>query len=140
MMGIYTIGQAARAAGVPASTLRYYEREGLIAPDGRTTGNYRYFTEDSLHRLHFIKAAQTAGFTIGDIKELLALQSGELGFCSEVGSLVEARLSVVEERIARLKHIQQVLEEFRAECRKSENNCACPVIDQLNKSSSPGSD
>ena len=47
----YTIGQFARAVGVPTSTIRYYERIGLLQPSGRSGGNYRFYTDDSLTRL-----------------------------------------------------------------------------------------
>ena len=57
----YTIGELAKAAEVPSSTVRYYERARLLEPQGRTGGNYRYYTQESVHRLRFIRAAQAGG-------------------------------------------------------------------------------
>lgn len=54
----YTISQLARAAGVPTSTLRYYERVGLVQPIGRAENNYRLYTQDTLQIVRFIRIAQ----------------------------------------------------------------------------------
>jgi len=64
----YTIGALARAAEVPTTTVRYYERTGLLPPEGRSGGNYRSYSVRSLERLRFIRAAQANGFTLDDVK------------------------------------------------------------------------
>ncbi len=66
-----TIGELAKAAGVPTSTVRYYERAGILRPSGRSAGNYRVYSKSELERLRFIRAAQATGFTLDDIKSLL---------------------------------------------------------------------
>ena len=63
-----TIGRAAKAAGVPATTLRYYEREGLLDAPVRTTAGYRMYDDQAVERLRFIRAAQAVGFTLNDIR------------------------------------------------------------------------
>lgn len=80
----YTISQLAKAVGVPATTLRYYERVGLLRPEHRSQGNYRLYTKQSLHRLKFIRAAQAIGFTLQDVKTLLGMESGDAQSCAEV--------------------------------------------------------
>ena len=67
MASPYTIGQLARAAGLPTSTLRYYERAGLLEPTGRSEGNYRLYGEEALERLRFIRAAQATGLNRASI-------------------------------------------------------------------------
>ena len=69
--GALTIGKLAREANVPISTIRYYEREGLFAADERSDGNYRLYGTAALERLRFMRAAQGAGLTLGDIRSLL---------------------------------------------------------------------
>jgi DNA-binding transcriptional MerR regulator len=64
----YTITQLAQAANVPTTTLRYYERAGLVLPEGRSQGNYRLYSDESLRRLRFIRAAQAVGFTLDDVR------------------------------------------------------------------------
>ena len=66
----YTIGQLAKEANVPTSTVRYYERVGHLQPDGRSSGNYRVYSPAALKRLRFIRAAQATGFTLDDITTL----------------------------------------------------------------------
>ena len=61
-MKTYTIGRLAAAAGVPASTVRYYEREGILTPDERTAGNYRQYGERALERLRFSRPATVGRF------------------------------------------------------------------------------
>ena len=84
----YTISQLARAAGVPTSTLRYYERVGLVHPTTRADNNYRVYTADTLQIVRFIRAAQTAGFTLDDIRTLLTLHSGDSAACKDVQPLM----------------------------------------------------
>ncbi len=64
----YNIGQLAKAAGVAATTVRFYERKGLILPVGRTLSNYRWYDDRSLARLRLIRQAHAGGFSLGDIR------------------------------------------------------------------------
>lgn len=73
----YTIGELAEEVGVPTSTLRYYERSGLVSPDGRTSGNYRIYGAAAVERVRFIRAAQATGFTLEDIARLLDFKDGD---------------------------------------------------------------
>ncbi len=82
-----TIGELAEAAGVPTSTVRYYERTGILKPGGRSPGNYRVYSESELERLRFIRAAQATGFTLGDIKALLRPAG-----CTKVQGVIQERL------------------------------------------------
>jgi len=68
-----TIGRAANAAGVSIDTIRFYERQGLLAIPQRSFSGYRNYSEDALDRLRFIGDAKRLGFTLREIKELLSL-------------------------------------------------------------------
>lgn len=72
-MNSYAIGQLARAAGVGIDTVRYYERSGLLEPAQRLASGYRRYGETELRRLHFIRRAQRLGFSLAEIKDLLAI-------------------------------------------------------------------
>lgn len=76
MVEHYTIRALARAAEVPSSTVRYYERAGRLGPEERSGGNYRTYTQRSPERLLFIRAAQANGFTLDDSRSLLDFQDG----------------------------------------------------------------
>ena len=127
----YTIGQLAYAAGVPLSTLRYYERVGLLQPTGRAHNNYRFYTPDALQTVRFIRAAQATGFTLDDVRTFLALRSGQTALCKDVQPLIATRLADVSQRLKAMRHMQHVLTTMLALCHAQEQNAPCQVIDRL---------
>jgi len=126
-----TIGQLAKSASVPDSTIRFYERLGLLHPKGRTTANYRYYGPDAGERLTFIRAAQAAGFELADIKSMLAFQDGRVTPCAEVLGLVNTRLTSVRGHLRKLRHVEQVLIEFQRACKRRPRRRGCPVLETL---------
>ena len=127
----YTIGRLAREAGVPASTVRYYERSRLLQPDGRTEGNYRVYGPGALERLRFIRAAQVIGLTLEDITTLLDFRDGRTAPCREVQTLIEERLSELKKRLVELRHVEAVLHSSLQMCRRTELRGRCEVIEKL---------
>jgi len=128
----FTIGQLAGAVGVPTTTVRYYERRGLLRPATRTgSGNYRAYGEDDLDRLRFIRAAQASGFALEDVATLLALRDGRTAPCREVQDLIESRLSDVAERLKDLARVERVLKGSLKLCRENERRGRCEVIDTI---------
>lgn len=126
-----TIGQLAKSVGVPDSTIRFYERLGLLRPTGRTATNYRYYGPDAGDRLTFIRAAQAAGFELSDIKSMLAFQDGRVAPCAEVKTLVTARLKGVRGQLGKLRHVEQVLVQFQRACEQQPRRKGCPVLETL---------
>lgn len=104
-----TIGQLAKAVGVPTSTIRFYEREKLIAPDARTGSNYRTYSSRTCERLKFIRAAQATGFSLKDVREMLALTSTDEPPCRDVVALIQRRLDEVKQRLKELRRIDRTL-------------------------------
>jgi DNA-binding transcriptional MerR regulator len=131
MGGSYTIGRLAREAAVPASTIRYYERRGLVQPDGRTEGNYRLYSEAALERLRFVRAAQEAGFTLSDIGFLLRLRSGDAWPCAEVQALIASRLEILARQIDHLERVERMLRKWLRACREVERTGRCGVLEGL---------
>lgn len=123
---LFTIGELARAAEVPTSTVRYYEREGILRPAGRSASNYRLYSAQDVERLRFIRAAQATGFTLKDVTELLRPAP-----CGKVQGLIEHRLESVAERMRHLRHVQRVLRRSLDECHRHERSGRCRVIDDL---------
>ena len=126
-----TIGQLAKSVGVPDSTIRFYERVGLLRPTGRTTANYRFYGPDAGERLTFIRAAQAAGFELTDIKSMLAFQDGRVAPCTEVLGLVNTRLTSVRGQLRKLRHVEHVLVQFQHACERRSGRKACPVLETL---------
>ena len=130
-----TIGQLAKSVGVHDSTIRFYERVGLLRPTGRTTANYRLYGPDVSDRLIFIRAAQAAGFELTGIKSMLAFQDGRVAPCADVLGLVNARLTSVRGQLRKLRHVEHVLVQFRRACERRPGRKACPVLETLSPSS-----
>jgi DNA-binding transcriptional MerR regulator len=133
-METYTIGQLASAAGVPVSTVRFYERRGLINPDFRTGGNYRGYTARSIERLRFIRSGQATGFRLEDISDLLKLSSTNQSPCEDVQLLLKKRLHEVREKLAELQHFERVLEKAENNCCKGKRPDLCEQVVSLKKS------
>lgn len=126
----FTISELAHKAGVPTSTVRYYERAGLLSPDNRSEGNYRLYGQGTLERLRFIRAAQATGFTLEDIGTLLS-HDHDPGLCCDVQGLIRERLADVKRRMDDLRHIRSVLEATLKRCLKSEPTGLCDAVESL---------
>jgi DNA-binding transcriptional MerR regulator len=137
METLYTIGQLARAVGIPISTVRYYERIGLLLPDGRSAGNYRLYGCETLARLGFIRSAQAIGFTLEDITALLHLRAGTTGICENVQGLIDERLADLKKRMADLRRVQRVLKATLRRCRETQWRGRGQIIDRLRATSAP---
>ena len=120
------IGELAKAAEVPISTVRFYERKGLLKPSGRSVSNYRLYAPEDLERLRFIRAAQATGFTLGDVKALLRPAP-----CGRIQSLIENRLEEVSRRAAELRHVERVLQGSLRACKEHAPSGRCRVVDDL---------
>jgi len=125
------IGALAGRAGVADSTIRFYERERLLQPDGRTAGNYRYYGPQALARLTFIRAAQASGLSLDDIRILLGFQDGKISPCRDVQRVVEQRLEQVEDQLRHLRRTRKVLRAYREACEETGRGESCPVLDDL---------
>lgn len=133
----YTIGQLAQAADVPTTTVRYYERIGLVDPEDRSAGNYRLYSDESLNKLKFIRAAQAIGFTLEDVKSLLGSDDNHSPACGDVQTLIEDRLADIEDRLKDLRQVKRVLKSALKHCRQSEKRGECHVLQSLEGHISP---
>ena len=107
-----TIGQLAKQMGVRTSTLRYYEKEGLIAPDGRTESGYRLYQPSAVQKIQLIQRAQRVGFSLADIRALL--KSWETGDLSnqELIDTAEARYLALEKQVTKILVLRHELAHF----------------------------
>ena len=127
----YTIGELAKHVGVPTSTVRYYERRGLLMPGDRSGSNYRLYGQQALERLQFMRAAQAAGFTLTDISVLLDFREGDAPPFKEVQALICERLEKIVEQLRHLKHAQKMLKSWLVVCHEAERTGRCGVIEGL---------
>ena len=127
-----TIGKLAKAAGVGVETVRYYQRCGLLPVPERAYGAIRQYSQQSLQRLHFIRRAQSLGFTLDEVQVLLQQNDG--GSCSTTRALAEQKLGLVEQRLKDLRRLRAELEHLIGQCRTHGNEASCPLIDALSAS------
>lgn len=120
--GLRTIGEVASDVGVAATTLRYYEREGILKPAGRTHAGYRLYDDKAVQQLEFIRAAQTVGFTLEDTRALLQLDGRTS--CKKVQEVIKRRLVEVDRKLADLKQLRSTLASALGRCRSSNKGCA----------------
>jgi DNA-binding transcriptional MerR regulator len=124
------IGQLAKRGGVGIDTVRYYERNGLLTPHTRLASGYRRYSELELARLRFIRRAQVLGFTLKEIKELLALSAQR-----DVGRVkrsAQAKLKDVKSRIAALERVRDGLATLIDACPGHGRAADCPILRTLN--------
>ncbi|MGE0130347.1 MAG: heavy metal-responsive transcriptional regulator [Blastocatellales bacterium] len=103
------IGEVAKRTGIGIETLRFYERSGLLNQPARTEGGYRLYDAEALKALEFIKRAQTLGFTLEEIKRVIAESRAGQSPCAEVRETVRRRLVELDERMAQMRLYRDAL-------------------------------
>lgn len=124
----FKIGEMAAAAGVGRDTIRYYERSGLLAVPDRTAAGYRLYTEADLERLNFIRSAQELGFTLDQVRQLLAVRASDTATATAVLEITLAKISEAETRIEQLSNIRDILRELAGQCPGELPTSECPIL------------
>lgn len=124
------IGDAARLSGLPAKTIRYYESIGLIGAPQRSGGNYRDFDEADLHRLRFIARARALGFSVEEVRKLLALYADRSRASADVKSMVLQHVEAIDRKIDDLKSMRRALAHLAEQCH-GDRRPHCPILDDL---------
>ncbi len=122
------IGELAQAAGVTVDTIRYYERKELIAEPPRTSAGYRKYTLEYVTRLRFIRRAQTLGFSLKEIQELLGLRVDSETVCSDVKQRTAAKVDDIDAKIHALLRMRQTLTDLLGHCDSREPTGECPIL------------
>lgn len=103
------IGEVAKQSGIGIEALRFYERSGLLGRPGRTQSGYRVYDEAVLQRLDFIKRAQVLGFSLSEIKQIIADKEAGKSPCLEVREIVRHRLEELDERLKEMRRYRREL-------------------------------
>jgi Hg(II)-responsive transcriptional regulator len=130
-METLSIGQLADQSGIHLETIRYYEREGLMPAPPRKSSGHRAYPKNAARRLRFIKRAQELGFSLAEIRELLALKVEPEQLCTDVVRQVDAKIIDVDARIDHLQAMKRVLGQLKDSC---SGNCAvadCPILESF---------
>lgn len=123
------IGELSRRTGCNIETIRYYERVALLPAPSRNAGRYRIYDTADVRRLAFIRRARELGFTLDEVRTLLALSADD-GACADVRELTESHLAGVRAKIADLRAMERVLADAVRRCAAGEVP-GCPIIEAL---------
>ncbi|NMG74862.1 MerR family transcriptional regulator [Aromatoleum diolicum] len=134
-MNEITIGTLARSAGVGVETVRYYQRRGLLPPPTGRKGAFRVYGDAELARLRFIRRAQTLGFSLDEISDLLALD--EESDRESARAFANAKIADVESRIRQLEEMRNALQSLVHCCEYTEAPAPCPILNALTDENSP---
>ncbi len=126
-----TIGMVARRAGVGVETVRFYEREGLLERPARRESGYRQYGEEVVARLRFIRRAKDLGFTLTEIKELIASSHDPQATRADLRSRAVAKVADIEGRVRDLLRIKGALETLTASCDGHGSLAGCPILHAL---------
>lgn len=129
----FSTGQLAKASGVHLQTIRYYERRGLLPRAVRSPAGYRKYSYEVVSRIRFIKQAQLLGFSLREIKELLALRVDRKRSCEDIRKQVEAKLETIAENIRALNKIEKALKRLAASCSGTGPTSGCPILEALER-------
>jgi MerR family transcriptional regulator, copper efflux regulator len=126
-----TIGRLAREAGINLETVRYYERRGLLPKPPRSTSGYRLFPAEAPQRLRFIRRAQELGFSLMEIRELLALRVSPRTTSAEIRKRTEAKIADIEHKIKSLESMRKSLRKLTSSCAGRGPISQCLILESL---------
>ncbi|MRD45682.1 MerR family transcriptional regulator [Caenimonas koreensis] len=124
----YRIGEAAAQAGVSAANIRYYEKEGLLTPRGRSENSYRFYTDEDVHQLRFIRLCRAMDMSLDEVRTLLGLDLRKRSDCETATEALSEHIGHVRQRLAELKGLLTELTALRDRC---DGGPKCRVIEAL---------
>lgn len=126
-----TISQIAKAANVSIETVRYYHRRNILPEPMKPAGGHRRYSRRDVERLQFIKRAQTLGFSLDEVENLLQLDG--TNSCAETHEMAVQKLAVIQEKLATLTSIQAELSELVRQCEIGNLEGCCPILRSLSE-------
>ena len=124
------IGEAARASGISAKMIRYYESVGLVGPAHRSDNGYRVYSDAEVHMLRFIKRARDLGFSMAQIEQLVRLWRDQHRSSAEVKRVAQEHIEELQQKINELESMKRTLEHLSSHCH-GDHRPDCPIIDDL---------
>ena len=139
MAEVVHIGKAAKLADVSVDTIRFYQKLGLIKSVSRSAGGYRLFDGEQIRDLTFARHAQELGFSLNEVKELLALRQKHHA-CTEVQSMLKRKVGDVQEKINSLSRLESELADALRNCnrelrlkREIKHEDCCPLLTKVDR-------
>jgi DNA-binding transcriptional MerR regulator len=119
----HQIGEAARQSGVSPANIRFYEKENLLSPHGRSENSYRLYSNGDLHQLRFIRLCRAMDMSLAEVRTLLGLDLNNRADCAAAREALDAHLGHVRARLAELKSLEKDLKALRTRCDGSDTHC-----------------
>jgi len=132
-----TIGAVAKRVGVAIDTIRFYEREGLLPEPQRRASGYRSYDEGAIAQLRFIRRAKHLGFTLEEIRDLLALSRDRKHGVEAVKQRASLRLEAIDTRIKELQRVRDGLAQLVDSCPGHGSPEQCPILKALTGEDAP---
>ncbi len=129
--------ELARQGGINLESIRFYEKQGLLAKPPRTASGYRVFSPDAVGRVRFIKRAQGLGFTLREIQQLLTLRDHPDTACGEVRRQAETKIADITEKLKSLRAMKRELTRLANDCAGTSRPHACPILNNLDGKAKP---
>ncbi|MBD8065109.1 Cu(I)-responsive transcriptional regulator [Devosia sp. PTR5] len=130
------IGHAAKATGISTKMIRYYETIGLITPAHRSDAGYRVYTDHDIHALRFINRARDLGFSVEQMRDLLALWRDRSRASADVKSIALEHVARLNEKALALQAMSRTLEHLAENCH-GDDRPDCPIIEEFSVSPAP---
>jgi MerR family copper efflux transcriptional regulator len=131
-MGLRTVGQLAKDAGVTIDTIRYYERIGLLPRRNGAGIGWRRYPDEILAKLRYLREGRAVGFTLRELRNLLEVSvAGAPRFCEIFDAAVNEKISAIDTLSARLLAQRARLQEFSRNCRQRRQEQRCPTLENL---------
>jgi len=127
----YQAGEFSKLAGINSETLRYYEKNDLLIPVGKTEAGYRLYSDDSLKQINFIKQAKAFGFSLKEIKELLSLRINNNKSRKQAREKAQEKLIEVRDKIKNMKQLESTLKNLIDDCKNNKSSKCCPIIEKM---------
>lgn len=134
----FQIGEVAKRTALSIDAIRFYERRKLLPAPFRSAGRFRLYTADDVERLRFVQRMQLLGFSLEEIKQLMAIRADKAHACTSVRQFLKTKLNGVQTKI---RDLQQLEAELRADLGKCDRalkrqhwkTCACPVLEEIER-------
>lgn len=134
----FQIGELARRTALSIDAIRFYERRELLPPALRSAGRFRLYTTDDIERLRFVQKMQRLGFSLEEIKKLMATRADKAHACSAVRQFLTTKLDDIKTKIRELQELEAELNADLGKCdgalkKHRGKTCACPVIEGVER-------
>lgn len=125
------IGELAKSAGVSTQTIRFYEREGLLARPPRAANGYRLYPRETARQVTFIRECHAAGFSLREIKPLIVLSRSGGTTCARMVTTLDRKIRATDEKLSALKKVRARLTALKSRCAPDSPDGACGALEEL---------